>query len=76
MGGVEGLPACGAFEVKAFKVIHASPAEAGISEGKACGLNDCEFQAEAGAEPADGGSIGGNVGLVEGDFDGHSQGFS
>ncbi len=76
IGGLKGLPAWRTLQRKVGEVIHASAAEAGICEGKARRFNDGEFQAEAGAKPADGGGVRGDVGLIQGDFERHFAGFS
>jgi ubiquinol-cytochrome c reductase iron-sulfur subunit len=53
----------------AVKVIHSRPPKGRIGPGKACGFDNCDFQAEAGGHANNGCGIGGNVRLKKCNFD-------
>ena len=65
----EGRPGGLPYQGGLVQIVHAGPAEGGIAHHEARRLDDPAGEAETGAHPEDGGGIGGDVGLVEGDFD-------
>ena len=65
----EAAPGGFADQGRLVEVVHAGPPEGGIGHHEARGLDDPAGEAETGAHPEDGRGIGGDIGLVEGDFD-------
>ncbi len=59
-----------------IKIIHSGSLQLGIIPSEARRFNDCQFELQAGAEPGNRASVGGDVWLVECNFNHRSNGLA